>query len=307
MDHFSPRVSIGLPVYNGERFVGAALDSICNQTFDDFELIISDNASRDRTQEICERYAEKDGRIRYFRNEANIGAGNNFNRVYDLSKGTYFKWMAHDDVLAPTFLRECVSVLDKDETAVLSHPKASIIDENGERLKEYGVVLKTDAAAAHRRFAEIVLSRHNCYQVFGLIRSGLLGRTQLIGNYTGSDRNLLAELSLLGIFVEVPDVLVFYRHHPGRSMSLYPDRRERNAWFDPGLKGAVSFPTWRRAAEYSKSIKRSSLSPADRALCYTYLMRWITLRSSEGSRNFKLLAQDVVWALSRKMFKKKSV
>ncbi|MEA3411740.1 MAG: glycosyltransferase [Pseudomonadota bacterium] len=307
MSRYSPLVSIGLPVYNGERFIGAALDSIGSQTFEDFELVISDNASTDGTQEICERYAGKDGRIRYLRNEINIGAGNNFNRAYELSKGKHFKWMAHDDVLAPGFIRDCVSALDEDDSAVLSHPGAEIIGEDGEKQKDYNVSLKTDAVAAHKRFAELVLSRHNCYQIFGLIRSDALRQTRLIANYTGSDRNLLAELSLMGRFIEVPGVLVYYRQHPGRSMSQYPDRHERNAWFDPKLKGTVSFPAWRRGTEYFKSINRSSLSVRDRALCHMTLIRWFLSRSSEGPRNFKLLAQDLAWAVNRSMFRQKSV
>jgi len=307
MSRVSTIVSIGLPVYNGERFVGAALDSICNQTFEDLELIISDNASTDGTQEICERYARKDSRIRYLRNEINIGAGNNFNRVYELSNGKFFKWMAHDDVLAPEFIRDCVSALDKDDSAVLSHPRAEIIGENGEKLRDYHVSLKTSAVTPNKRFAELVLSRHNCYQVFGLIRSDALRQTRLIANYTGSDRNLLAELSLLGRFIEVPGVLAYYRRHPGRSMSQYPDRHERNAWFDPKLKGTVSFPAWRRGTEYFKSINRSSLSFRHRALCHMSLIRWFLSRSSEGPRNFKLLAQDLIWAMNWSMSRQKSV
>src|SRR5690242_6344650 len=100
----SPKVSIGLPVYNGERFLAEAIDSVLAQTFTDFELIISDNASTDRTPEICKAYAEKDSRIRYYRNEENQGASWNFNRVFELSRGMCFQWLAHDDYIAPGFL-----------------------------------------------------------------------------------------------------------------------------------------------------------------------------------------------------------
>src|SRR5688572_10868700 len=103
MPEKNPRVSIGLPVYNGENYLAEAIDSILAQTFEDFELIISDNASTDRTQEICEAYAAKDGRIRYYRSEVNKGSAWNFNRVFELARGEYFKWAAHDDYIAPEY------------------------------------------------------------------------------------------------------------------------------------------------------------------------------------------------------------
>ena len=107
-----PRVSIGMPVFNGENYLAEALDSLLTQTFSDFELIISDNASTDKTEEICRAYAVRDQRIRYFRNQENLGASRNYNRVFELSSGEYFKWAAHDDLCAPEFLGRCVDVLD---------------------------------------------------------------------------------------------------------------------------------------------------------------------------------------------------
>ena len=104
-----PRVSIGMPVYNGEEFLERALDSLLAQSFSDFELIISDNASQDKTQEICLRYAARDPRVKYYRNETNIGAAENFNRVFALSSGEYFKWAGHDDSWTPDYLERCVS------------------------------------------------------------------------------------------------------------------------------------------------------------------------------------------------------
>ena len=106
-----PLVSIGLFVYNGERFIEDALHSILGQTFTDFELIISDNASTDQTGEIAHSYALRDKRIRYYRNEKNMGAGWNVRRVYELATGKYFKQAAVDDLLESDFLRQCVEIL----------------------------------------------------------------------------------------------------------------------------------------------------------------------------------------------------
>ena len=113
-----PKVGVGMPVYNGERYLEEALDSILAQSFDDFELVISDNASTDRTEEICRAYAHKDERIRYFRMRENYGVIDNFNNAFRLSAGEYFKWAASDDVCEHDYLRKAVEVLDRDPSVV---------------------------------------------------------------------------------------------------------------------------------------------------------------------------------------------
>ncbi len=115
------RLSIGLPVYNGERFLSAAIDSLLRQTFEDFELIISDNASTDATGAICRGYADQDRRIRYLPTKENIGSAPNFNRVIELASAPYFSWAAHDDVRAPQYLERCVEVLDRDPSVILAY------------------------------------------------------------------------------------------------------------------------------------------------------------------------------------------
>src|SRR5215211_4893186 len=99
-----PQVSIGLPVYNGERYLALCLDSMLAQSFKEFEIVISDNASTDQTAEICRSYQNKDRRIRYFRNEQNAGAAWNHNRVFELSSAPLLKWAACDDLHEPLFL-----------------------------------------------------------------------------------------------------------------------------------------------------------------------------------------------------------
>src|SRR6266852_7405967 len=133
----TPLVSVGLYVYNGERFLEEALDSILNQTFTDFELIISDNASTDRTGEIAEAHAERDDRIRYYRSEKNMGAGWNIRRVYELAAGKYFKQAAADDLLEPDFLRRCVDILESDPDCVVVYARTKEIDEDGAVIKNY--------------------------------------------------------------------------------------------------------------------------------------------------------------------------
>ncbi|TJV45636.1 MAG: glycosyltransferase family 2 protein, partial [Mesorhizobium sp.] len=133
MEHSkSPKVSLGLPVYNGENFLSDAIQSILDQDFSDFELVITDNASTDRTADICLEFAQRDRRIRYVRNVRNLGAGANFNRAFQLSTGEYFKWCAHDDRLSSGFLTDCVRALDANARHVIAYPRLLGIDETGQ-------------------------------------------------------------------------------------------------------------------------------------------------------------------------------
>ena len=131
MEGHHPTVSIGLPVYNGGRFLEETIESILGQTFADLELVISDNASTDATAEICRRFAARDPRVRYSRNQENLGAARNYNITFELARGRYFKWQGHDDPIPPTYLERCVAVLDSDPTVVLAYGRQCPIDEHG--------------------------------------------------------------------------------------------------------------------------------------------------------------------------------
>jgi Glycosyltransferases involved in cell wall biogenesis len=148
-----PKVSIGLPVFNGEKYLREAIDSILAQTFTDFELIISDNASTDRTEEICKEYEAKDPRVRYYRNELNLGAAPNYNRLVELSRGEYFKWACHDDLCAPEFLEKCVEILEQNSPIILCYTRTLIIDENGKPiLDDFGDDLNLQMPKPHERY-----------------------------------------------------------------------------------------------------------------------------------------------------------
>src|SRR3990172_6471697 len=121
-----------MPVYNAERYLEEALDSLVSQSFEDFELIISDNASTDRTGEICWRYAAKDERIRYVRNRANFGILYNFGQTFRLSSGEFFKWAAADDVCGRDYFLRAVEALDADPSLILAWGRTQGIDEHGE-------------------------------------------------------------------------------------------------------------------------------------------------------------------------------
>lgn len=279
----TPCVSIGLPVYNGENYLTQTLDALLSQTFADYELIISDNASTDGTEEICRTYAARDRRIRYFRNEENLGAARNFNRVFELASGEYFKWASHDDLCAPDYLERCVEALCRDPAVVLCYTRAQAIDEHGGLLLDFDAKPRLGSGRARARFFEAVCVDHPRITIvpsiiFGLMRADTLGKTPLIGSYVSSDGVLLGELALLGRFYEVPEFLFCYRDHAQQSWKAAGGRWATQGWFDPKRAGKITFPTWRLLLEHLKSIGRAAPSISDRAWCYAYMVYWIRLR-----------------------------
>ena len=294
MKRHKQMASIGVPVFNGERYLEDALYSILAQTYSNFEVIISDNASTDRTQEICRDYQVQDHRIRYVRNEKNLGAARNFNRVFQLSSGEYFKWAAHDDLMDPDFLIKCVEALNRDPSVVLCYPRVRIIDESGKTLGH--VHFKMDHIASPRpqdRFKDLVMADIWCFEVFGLIRAKALEKTRLIAGFIASDRILRAELGLLGRFCEIPEYLFLSRDHPERSIRALPAHHLRAAWFDPNACSRVVFPHWRILLEYLKCVNRVPLSPYERRCCRVHLIRWLGVHM-----NWARILSDLIIALS---------
>jgi len=280
-DMNKPLVSIGLPVYNGQDFLREAIASVLNQSYQDFELIIRDNASTDQTAAICRDFASRDQRIRYLRNESNVGAGPNFNGIVSHARGKYFKWLAHDDVLAPKFLARCVDVLESDPTAVLACPRVRFIDAQGKAMDNYATPFRTDDPNCVVRFGEM-LRGHRCFEVFGLIRLGELRRTRLIGNYNHGDGVLLAHLALLGRFAEIPEDLFWSRRHEQQSMYRFGitnpeavhDFEAYAYWFDPRNEGGVSRSFNKILAEYFRMIWVTPLPFTQRLACCRILGRW---------------------------------
>jgi glycosyltransferase involved in cell wall biosynthesis len=272
-----PLVSLGLPVYNGENYLRQALDSILAQTYPCWELIISDNGSTDSTRDICREYAGRDGRVRYYREQINRGATWNFNRVFELARGPLFRWTAHDDLCDPDLIGRCVAALIARPEAVLCHPRTRVIGPSGQLMYDDPVRLRTDSPRPSDRFADLILLDHACYQIFGVIRSEALRRAPPFGGFVGADRNLLAELSLLGPFHEIPEHLFFRRDHPNTSTRRFPNAVERMAWFRNGHGGR--FPTLRRALEYGASLMRAPLDPFERMACLGHLGRWMGRRA----------------------------
>ena len=276
-----PRLSLGLPVYNGERFLAACLESILGQTWGDFEVIACDNASTDGTAAMLAAYADRDSRIRIHRAGENRGAAANFTWTFELARGELFKWCAADDVLQPTFLAKCVAALDSQPDAVLAWSGALDIDDDGRVLREIydnRHPMRFDAATPAARFHELVCWDHSCIAVFGVVRTPAMRRTSLIGPYVGSDRTFLAELGLQGRLVRIGDDLLLHREHAGRSVNEIADLRRRTVWFDSKARGPA-FPHWRLLREYVRAVNASGLPPAERSRCLMGVARWVKWRA----------------------------
>jgi len=283
------RLSIGLPVYNGERFIRFALDALVQQTYRDFEVIISDNASTDGTMLICQEYAQRYPNIRYFRNPENIGAAENFNRLFEMGHGEYFKWAAADDVISPTFLEQCVQVLDANPSVALCYSKVNRINSSGEVDGTYDYPMWVSNPAPHVRFSDLILVNHFCVAIFGVIRRSVLAQTPLIGKYVGSDRVLLAELGLRGQMVEIQEYLFHRRDHPqtsGRQYNIY----KRLSWFDPTRRTSINLVNWNVGLKYLEAVRRVRLPWSEKAACYRVSLRWFIHRR-------RVLIEDIKTAI----------
>ena len=292
-DEKEPLVSIGLPVYNGERYLAEAIESILAQSYRHFELIICDNASVDSTEQICRRFATQDDRIRYFRNAENLGAVRNFNLTVERASGKYFRWAAHDDRIAPEYLARAVAALEADPTLVLCHCQVKVIDENGADVMNFDYPPGHGASPnASARFRDALRQDRWDFEIFGLIRMDALRRTSMMGRYVASDRILRAELSLLGRYCILPERLSFDRDHPNRSIRALPAHHLRAGWFDPALAGRRVLPHWRVLYEYFRAVQRAPISAWERARCYPHLARWIAT-----DLNWARMGADVVIAI----------
>jgi glycosyltransferase involved in cell wall biosynthesis len=257
------RVTIGIPVYNGERYLHEALDSVLAQTFTDTEIIISDNASTDRTASICDAFASRDPRIRVLRVGTNAGAAANYNLLVASATSRLFTWHPHDDVLMPQYLERCLAYLDRHPHVVLCYPSTRVIDENSMPVdadaSDALVVDGPSPSVRLRQYFATSLANRACNAVLGVIRTDILRKTRLIGPYPGSDKILLSELALLGPFKQLPDVLFCRRYHIGSSLRANPGVQERYRWFDTGAGESESTIQWKWLFENIRAVGRADI------------------------------------------------
>ena len=280
----TPRLSIGLPVHNGEAYLEQSLQALLAQTWTDFELVVSDNASTDRTEEICREHAARDPRIRYVRQPENIGAARNHNAVFGLARGELFKWASHDDLYAPTLVERCVEALDAHPEVVLAHSWQGYVDGEGRLLGTVEYPLRTDSADPVTRFRSHLFGTGGD-DFYGVIRSEVLRAVRPHGSHHHADRTFMAQLVLRGPFHQVPEVLYLRRDHPGRAERAAPTIRSRSANLDP-VRAGRGHPAARLLAEYVAGylavVARAPLTTRQRARCYGYVAAWVGSRAVPG-------------------------
>jgi glycosyltransferase involved in cell wall biosynthesis len=279
-------VTIGLPVYNGERYLRESLDALLAQTLTDFELVISDNASTDATADICRTYAARDSRIRYVRQPVNVGAAPNHNLLVPLATARYFKWASHDDLYAAELLEKCVAVLEDEPAVVLAHAWDAVIDDAGRVLRSVPYELATDDPDPAVRLRSL-LRTPGGNDFYGVIRTDVLRRVGPHRGYYNADRTFMAGLVVRGPFRQVPEVLYHRRDHPGRA-SRAGAPRDRAAALDPKRAQRLRHVLPVMYGEYVggmvKAVLRAPLSPGERARCLREVAAWMAGAAVPGHR-----------------------
>ena len=259
-----PKVSVAMPVYNGERYLAQAIESMLEQTFGDFEFVISDNASSDGTEAICRYYAAADSRIRYVRRTTNIGGPLNFDYVFSLCSGTYVKWTTADDYSDAKFLEKAVAVLDTEPDVVLCFPRTQIVDAAGCPIQDYDDNLDLPQESPRLRFRELLRRIGLCNAQLGLMRRDAMARTGLLATHIASDVDFLAEMALLGKFRMLSEVRFFRRLHSGASSWARSDAQRQLAFYSPGAEGLPRFDHWRRFGYRLRMVWRSAIGLRDK-------------------------------------------
>lgn len=208
-----PLVSVGIPVWNGMPYVERAVESVRGQTFDDFEIVVCDNASTDGTSDYLADVAREDPRVRHVRHGENIGGTSNFNRAFRLARGRYFKWAGADDFVSPGVLSSCVRVLEDDPSVVLAHPETVYVDESGEETGSPEGGTGWDRRRPWKRFVHSLTRWGRCNVLYGVVRSDVLRQTILLDDYPGSDLVLQADLAIRGRIRRVEGGRLYRRIH----------------------------------------------------------------------------------------------
>ena len=270
-----PRVGIGLPVWNGERYVGEAIQSILDQTFENLQLLIGDNCSTDGTEEICRSF-ESDPRVTYVRRERNLGATPNYNQLMDRLRSPLVRWHACDDVLAPTYLEACVNLLDDDPGAPMAHTEAIVIDGTGRQIREWDGESSFQTDSAVDRW-NAVAEAPDWHTIFGLVRREIMDRVGNFPLYPGSDRWVLGGGFLHGRPRFTSERLFIWRDHEEtfrRSANL--DQTAAEQWWSTDLRTWPLRTTMLGLRHGRGVIARSPLERPDRARCRGILNRQVT-------------------------------
>jgi glycosyltransferase involved in cell wall biosynthesis len=259
------KVIIGLPVYNGQKYLGAAIESHLSQSFGDFDLVISDNASTDATPEICADYASKDNRIKYLRSPENRGILWNHRRVFEAveSPKQYFRWAGADDIMGPGLLQAMVDVLNTRPEVEAVVPDTRNIDDHGEIVGSMARTLDLQSSDVVERARNVLVARYQHVVAYGLVRASTLRRMRTGPNYVGWDPVFIWELALRGQIAQPAGPVLLRRFHSG-SISRVKTAKEMRKWVEPNCKAGMNFPHWTWAYERARVLIACPLSTRDR-------------------------------------------
>jgi glycosyltransferase involved in cell wall biosynthesis len=267
------KLAVGIPVFNGEKFLPELLACLERQSFTDFDVILADNASTDRTADICRDFAQRNPRTTFVRNASNIGATANFNRVFELSNSEHFCWLAYDDAVLPTYFERCVGALDGDPSIALCFAQVEAIDDHGNPLPVSadggGLVYSNNNFRVFRQKSHLAeghdpISRYkevlkadvggSGNHIYGVMRSDVLRKTRLHQRFPGSELALLLEVALRGRFKTLDERLFLRRYHSGCSSFFRPEDLERYMCAEDVPPTAHRFI---RARAYASAILRT--------------------------------------------------
>lgn len=240
-----PALSIGMPAYNSEATIRGAVDCLLAQTFTDFELVVSDNASTDATWSIIEDYMRRDGRVRGIRQATNIGANSNYTAVFHAARGRYFKWASSNDYCGPTFLAQCVNRLEADRTTVLVAPRTRIFQTDTASFTEYNRDIDCLQENPVERYIHVATNMALNNVVNGVVRSEALRRTRLVEHYPGADVVLVGHLALQGRIVLLPEPLFYRRMDQATATHMMDDEAVHRHHY-PVTTWRSVMPSWRR-------------------------------------------------------------
>jgi glycosyltransferase involved in cell wall biosynthesis len=268
-----PRISVGMPVYNRDKYVGAAIEAHLNQSCADFELVITDNASTDRSEEICRSYAARDSRVKYYRNPQNLGAAGNYRRCFELSTGEYFRWTPSDDSVSPNLHERAMEVLDQDPSVMVAYGRTKLIDAEGNILRDFDENLHLMDERPSERWKGVLRNIRLGNLHYGLTRADKFRKTGLLRNYNGGDFPLIAEMSLYGKFYEIPDAFFYRRMHEEASSAMKNDK-DLMAFYDPKKEQDFFAREWVHLGANWWSVTRSPIEISEKMRIYWFLMRW---------------------------------
>ena len=267
-----PRISIGCPIFNSkETSLRRSLDSLEGQTFTSFEAIICDNSTDASIRDICMEYVDRDSRFRYHHNGANFGANYNFIRALHLAEAEYFKWVADDDKLEPTYLEKCVAVLDADPSVSLCYTHSAILTPEGDRKDDDGGRIVAMQESPVDRFKSVLTQRWKATGYYGVFRTDHVRRAHpmLDECMRLDDVLMLAEITLYGKIHQIPEELFTYTENP----KPWDDREQLNArHYDACLPNnplrGITFPNLKFAYELIQAVRYSPIDIADKEQLY---------------------------------------